>query len=698
MTGTALAIDHVERKRLGQYFTGEPLARMLAALGSAHAASSLLDPMAGTGDMLVGARSVGAGAAHMTAVEIDPLASRRCVERLGTGEAVADVRTADAFSPSTWLPDAERSWDLVITNPPYVRYQRTTRAAAGRVAIPSATEVRRGLSEIVDARVALAPDDRAVFRSLIEGYSGLADLAVPSWILCASLVAPGGRLAVVVPDTWLSRDYALPVLYLLRRFFEIEFVVEDGEAAWFEDALVRTTLVVARRVPTRPTALGPDTALHVHARLTSDAATDASLVGALHPRSKEPELRFAERLRAVAQSDGGLRVAGLDAHGADDAPFRDRLLAQVRAAPWGRTVEPTTPLLRTGGEPAADIPRRLRDAVGDVDARFCTLDQLGWNVGQGLRTGGNRFFYGEALDVDGSFTSIRVDPELRSAPLVVPTELLRVVVRKQADLLASEGDVERSPGRVIVLDRYALAEDISSAVKAGVRVPYLAIPEPLAEYVRRAADLNVGSENELRRLSELSAVITNVRRADAARPGRPPRFWYQLPPLAARHTGPLFIARINHGHPVAVVNRCGVVIDANFSTLWPRAGALPMPALLALLHSSWSRAAMESCGTVLGGGALKVEATQLRRLPLPVIEPSAADELARLGAALADPFDSAAALDAVDALVWEILEGGDGSRRSVERLCADLLEARNPRLATAAQIRPQSRLLPPLNR
>src|SRR3954471_16873874 len=101
MTDAALAIEPSERKRLGQYFTGEPLARVLATLGAAHSASSLLDPMAGSGDMLVAAGSVGARAAHVTAVEIDPLASSTCVERLRSSHALADVRTADAFAPST---------------------------------------------------------------------------------------------------------------------------------------------------------------------------------------------------------------------------------------------------------------------------------------------------------------------------------------------------------------------------------------------------------------------------------------------------------------------------------------------------------------------------------------------------------------------------------------------------------------------
>ena len=683
MTDASLAIDSNGRKRLGQYFTGEQLARVLAALGDARSASSLLDPMAGSGDMLVAARSVGAMAAHMTAVEIDPLASTRCAERLRSTHALADVRNADAFAPSTWASDTARSWDLVITNPPYVRYQRTSRGAAGRVPIPSASEIRRGLVEIIDARDGLSPDDRAAFRTLVRGYSGLADLAVPSWLLCAALVAPGGRLAMVVPDTWMSRDYALPVLYLLRRLFAVEFVVEDGEAAWFEDALVRTTLVIARRVPTRPTALIPETCSHVHARLTPEAASDTSVVGALHPRSKEPERRFADRLAAVVRS-GALQAVGLEAQSADDAEFRDRLIAQAATTTWGRALEPSLLAKASGQASVSEVPRRLRDVLGDVGSRFNTLDQLGWNVGQGLRTGANRFFYGEIVRVCGDCAEIGVDRELSSEPLVVPTPLLRVVVRKQSDLIGGNGDPSRSPGRVFVLDRYALAEDIAAGKAAGVRVPYIAVPEHLAEFVRRAALLNVGSPAEPRLLPTLSAVVTNLRRADPNHPERPPRFWYQLPPLAARHTGAVLMPRINHGHPVTVNNQDGVVIDANFSTFWPQTSQVSAPALHALLSSTWSRAAMEAVGTVLGGGALKIEATQLRRLPLPPIDADAADDLAGLSAGLSDPHDGGDALAAVDALVWEVLGVTTSQRSAIDKLRSSLLGARNPRSAVVA--------------
>ncbi len=142
-------------------------------------------------------------------------------------------------------------WDLVIANPPYVRYQSTSKGTGKDYALPNAVEVRNGLIANIGLLPALDDTDKELFTKLAHSYSGLADLAVPSLILCAGLVAPGGRLALVVPESWLSRDYATVAHYMLLRWFDIEYIVEDEHAAWFADAQVKTTLLVAKRIPRR---------------------------------------------------------------------------------------------------------------------------------------------------------------------------------------------------------------------------------------------------------------------------------------------------------------------------------------------------------------------------------------------------------------------------------------------------------------
>lgn len=669
MTLTHPVPTHEHRKRLGQFFTGEPLARLLAALASAEDAQTIIDPMAGTGDMLAAAASLRTSHADFTAVEIDPSVAATCSERLAPlAYQSPTLRIGDAFDPSTWAGLEDMTWDLVITNPPYVRYQLASRRTEGPVAAPSAEDVRSGLASILSDRSELPPLDRDLLIALAENHSGLSDLAVPSWILCASLVHEGGRLAMVVPDTWLSRDYATPVQYLLHRLFEIESVVEDGEAQWFTEALVRTTLVVARRVPDRGSGQVDDTRKHIHIRLCSKPAK-GSIVGSEYPHSEQPEVEFASEVATLAASSSiNTKKHKLHAQWATLLSAHS-LGARPGDHKWLRDYEPA--LVRrypNSIDKAPVLPAAVRDIVGDL-SQVWSLDSVGWHVGQGLRTGANRFFYGDLVDERPDVILIQVDPEISPKPILVPKDAVKPAVRKQSDLVKGNRP-EESLGRLLLLNCYALPEDLGSHTQLFGPPTYRAMTEQLADHVRRAAVFNVGTDENLKTIPELSAVQTNIRPADPKRPLRPPRFWYQLPPLAPRHMPLLFIPRVNHGHPIAVRNAAGTIIDANFSTLWPaREHSWPCYALLAFLHSTWASALLECIGTVLGGGALKVEATHLRKLAIPRLEPEQITALTKIGKQLSHAAaPQQRAITNVDDILMPALAGDRNGRSSAHRL------------------------------
>lgn len=683
---------HSERKRLGQYFTGPALSRLLAELADAASASRVIDPMAGSGDLLVAAHERGGGVRRLDAVEIDPRAADACRRRLITDAPHALVRAANAFDPRAWREFAGEQWDLVITNPPYVRYQRGSSESLGDIAMPSAQQVRSGVIAILEARQALPDADRRVWRRIAEEYGGLSDLAVPAWILCASLVAPGGRLAIVAPDTWLSRDYALPVLYLLRRYFEIEAVIEDGDASWFPDALVRTTLLVARRVEDLGSGLRERGISYPHVHLDSGTATALSVVGELYEDYDDPERAFVSDLRlgSAGRASVAIRVAGRT-RCVPESHLRSLVLARTGSARWlaeleaadGKAFPPPGSSSR-----GVHLPFGIAQAIGLASAgAFASLDELGWQVGQGLRTGANRFFYCTAVGGDVDSEIVEVDAWLSDTPLQIPRQLLAPVVRKQQDL----GDgavVTVSPGRVLLLAGHALAEDIERARRHGVAAAFQPLIGAAAHLVRRGAQMPVGSGDRERRVPELSAVVTNVRCADPNRPDRKPRYWYHLPPFAPRHEPELFMPRVNHLSPVAVLNR-SMVVDANFSTLSPaKPTPLAAPALVALLNSSWVAAVLELSGTVLGGGALKVEATHLRSLPLPRLSGTESASLHRVGELLAcagtNPVQLRFAVDVVLEPALERLGASDESTAALRQVVTDRLGRRNPRASGSA--------------
>ena len=70
---------------------------------------------------------------------------------------------------------------------------------------------------------------------------------------------------------------------MLLRCFDLEYIIEDTQPGWFNDALIRTHLVVARRLSPAESAKPLSERLFFSSaewvRVAPDAASDESLVG-----------------------------------------------------------------------------------------------------------------------------------------------------------------------------------------------------------------------------------------------------------------------------------------------------------------------------------------------------------------------------------------------------------------------------------
>lgn len=619
------------KKRLGQYFTGEGLGRVLAALARAETAASIIDPMEGSGDLLQSCLALAAKPKVLAGVEIDSTANASAKERIP--EAVHILGNIFDESLIANLPLAE--WDLVIANPPYVRYQSMASAAGRRLWLPSAVEIRTGLLATISQLSSLDDEDKRLFTKLASGYSGLADLAVPSWILCAGLVSMGGRLALVVPESWLSRDYATVVHYLLLRWFQVECIIEDEHAAWFGDAQVKTTLLVARRIPRRESAFDWKDELYARARVSGSAAGADGPIARLYPGSQTPEMAFAGSVRDVASCGKSYRDSLHNIASAPIAGMARALRSSARKQRWLSEMGEAT----TADPLGVELPQPLSEWVDSCKglSTFIPLEETGVIVGQGLRTGANGFFYATLVSNVGRKAVIQPDGVPGIGTTAVPNACLIPTLRRQSELPA--GFVVRKrdlDGRTLDLRSVALPEDIKAG-GALARRQYRPMAKELAAFVRHAGAANFGTEATPRRIQELSAVAPNIRKGDGIT-GTPPRYWYMLPDFAPRHLPLLVVPRINSGTvKTFLVAGKGILVDANFATIniAPQ-HHLTAHATLALLNSSWCAAAFEYGSSVMGGGALKVEATHLRRLPVPRLTPSLCKRLDALGKMLAE--------------------------------------------------------------
>ena len=634
------ALDPTQRKRLGQFFTGVPLGKLLAHLALRPDTRTVLDPMVGHGDLLdatgEAAAERGYSIERLDGIEIDTATAGTCRDRLAAlipkeSAPYCSILTADAFDPAT--PDALPfpRYDLVITNPPYVRYQ--TRNRNHTATVPT----RVALEQIVGSDHMAA--DSPIWKVLARNYSGLADLSIPAWILAGYLTRPGGRLALVVPATWRSRDYADVIRYLLLRCFTLETVVADTQPGWFSDALVRTHLMIARRLSAAEACQRTTDRDHwPEARwlhVAPDAADEFSLVGAAF-EGEHPEADFAAWVHAnAAETARGIEARPFDL-GHEWATLHARLERQRWYAKLegGRDNLSLFSAIQNPTPPA--LPEALRDMLRSADtANLIPLEDTGINVGQGLRTGCNGFFYVTARGAAGGGSEhVSASLALGGAEFPVPSGALHAVLRRQVEMqIVERGEVP--PGRVLDLRAWVLPEDFQvvedrrPAYEQHRTDPPQVMPTALAAFVRHAATVSLRGSADIR-IPELSAVRTNVRM-----PGRKdvtPRFWYMLPDFVPRHLPAAFAPRVNQGTPWIECNTDPpLLIDANFSTFWTSDGNWTRFALKALLNSVWCRAFMESAGTPLGGGALKLEATHLRQMAVPVLTNEARSALDAAG-------------------------------------------------------------------
>ncbi len=630
--------------------------------------------MAGHGDLLDAtwetAESRAIPLRRLDGIEVDALTASVCRERLSmiskrSAAPSCRILTGSAFE----LHDVGQlplgSYDLVITNPPYVRYQ--VRQGRGGDEL----SVRAGLQAIATQR---APSlELTLWRRIIAGYSGLADLSIPSWLLAGLLVRPGGRLALVVPATWRSRNYGDVIRYMLLRCFAAEYIVEDVRAGWFSEALVRTHLIVAKRLSPEETAI-PVTERRFFPQcrwiqVAPEAGTPDSVVGGLFWGEK-PEADFLNWLQGEAR--GKLQGITLD-----DFCLQDEwslLRSRLSEKRWFRTIEPSNPTLPIFGhtvrKPSPSLPDAVRRLVAEDGGGLCTLEDLGIHVGQGLRTGCNPFFYvTERSHSHDGLVLVQTSESFGGRLFEVPKEALRPVLHRQSDI-PTLLDGNLPPIRVLDLRGWALPEDAevvssnsSAYLAAGEEVPQT-MPSELADLVRLAAQSSLRGQSGWIRIPDMSAVRTNIR---PPRKGSTPRFWYMLSSFAPRHLPSAFVPRVNHKRPWVEVNLDPpVLVDANFSSFWSTRSLWTGIALKALLNSVWCQTLMEALGTPLGGGALKLEATHLRRMPVPWLSDESIEVLEMAGKQLTR--DSIETQREVDEVVLRVVlgaSGQDGDSREV---------------------------------
>jgi tRNA1(Val) A37 N6-methylase TrmN6 len=217
------------RKARGAFFTPPALANFLARWAiHGNRTTRVLDPTCGEGIFLL------AAARELRGLGVEERLDDRVYgvdlhkASLATTSSLLEAEGLDAnviasnffeLSPPDDLFPSMGSFDAVIGNPPFVRYQQ------------HAGEARR-----LSAEAALRQGVR---------LSGLASSWAALIVHAGAFVAPEGRLAMVVPAELLTVGYAEPVRHWLRRrFAAVKLVFFDQRQ--FSDALENVVLLLAQ--------------------------------------------------------------------------------------------------------------------------------------------------------------------------------------------------------------------------------------------------------------------------------------------------------------------------------------------------------------------------------------------------------------------------------------------------------------------
>lgn len=152
------ARDAQERKRHGRHYTPPALARFLARRALLHAPRAgelrVLDPACGDGELLLAVHREAAPdvTVRLTGYDLDRRAVGETAERAAAEGVEIDCRAGDFLAASAHIPDG--SFDLVISNPPYVRTQQLGGSTAQLL---SKQFGLRGRIDLTHPFVAIAP-------------------------------------------------------------------------------------------------------------------------------------------------------------------------------------------------------------------------------------------------------------------------------------------------------------------------------------------------------------------------------------------------------------------------------------------------------------------------------------------------------------------------------------------------------------
>lgn len=209
------------QKLRGGYYTPSNLATYLAKWVAEMNPATILEPSCGDGVFLESLNATVSTKVKVTGVELDEAEAIKASNKVNKfTNILPEIVSKDFLEWSLSALDNNVSYDAVIGNPPFIRYQY----------LPEKTQI---LSKRIFDRSHLP-------------FTKHTNAWVPFVIASLALIRPGGRIAMVLPSEILHVLYAQPLRHLLGQHCK-RIIIIDPQEIWFDGTLQGAVLFLAEK-------------------------------------------------------------------------------------------------------------------------------------------------------------------------------------------------------------------------------------------------------------------------------------------------------------------------------------------------------------------------------------------------------------------------------------------------------------------
>ncbi len=521
-------------------------------------------------------------------------------------------------------------------------------------------QILNNISKIVKKRMITEEDNE--WESLVKSYSGLSDSTVPTWFLSYKLCEENGIIGYITSDSWLKKDYGNSLKKFIAKKSKLLYIFDMSNVNCFKDAQVNTSIVICQK----------------SSMIEENINNNVKFIKFKTKQGKKVELEtvisnilFKSNINIELESSLYIEfqkfVNNLNTD-YEDEYINIRLVKQnnltideeEKLIEWGKYFETGTVL----------------DKIIKEDWEF--IEKSSISVNQGMRSGYNNFFYFESVDIDTLVKNKIIDnisdcdfgykkweelsdeeklkikfnniinlpydyKEKRNKYILVLFKYEDIGSKGISAIFINRGNLRKSiksiknintysikdescKTYILDVDKKVISEDYSvfesnyhGNLDYWISKGFGILCESVEKYINFWNKLKIRNKDQYIGVKDMP-----VLKGYQNKPSKEklPTMWYTLN-FTDRHLPDMFLNRINHKDLNVILNNNSnkYVVDANFNTITFNNTSLDEKMIyFAIFNSTIFKMQLENnCGN-LGGGALKVETSGIKKCKVPNID------------------------------------------------------------------------------